>query len=472
MKILLKNLGLFLVLVMLIIGFQSCEKEQINPKTNSTSELFGIEKDISQQSSKIRNIFAKTLASALENQKLRAYLKDKYEKLEEKDREFLYAEFYKDKVGNVPLHELLASYADKGVDPDFFLALPTNDPLLTIDFPDVSTFTIGTWNLNVVPDVANYLGSSTATRGYNSKGQVLEFTADDIPSKVTLIVKTSEKSIVLNTKTWTTLDGSPLSDILPTKSPKDICDELLAQIIQLEVIIELADEFGVEPSPNIIIEYEILYDLYLEFCFPDTNGGDPCDEKCDRDCVEADETMFKFKLGGAFGGAKELFKAFDCGWFEKYADFRYIVVFEDAQGNPALPNPLMFSGGSHKKSDILNCSWGNCEGIWITRNQRIWKDWDLDEIADVMYYNWIEIDGTQVTVEFEAGVSATLKFKVKVGKLEVSFEPEISLGVSWELECNDIFQLGNGPVFYCDDADNLGTLYDTGDFQYYVGHKE
>lgn len=458
-----------------------CKKTGLDPSENGIMELPVTERSGNALDSEDqrRSNFAKVFAKSLSNANFRTYLKNKYTQLQAVDKEFVYALYRNDIVsGSQTVRQLLTTFADQDFitlyGADFFNTVINVDPLLTIDFVEDETYTLSDWTTNTIPKVGvgtkstvSFVGQEAGYPGYDNSGNLIRFDDHDAPSSFTIWVKKSETLVAINRATKLTFEGEVIERILPGRRgldgmPEfDVCEELWSEIQTIE-------SWYAPLSPDqwpawILVDYNALLEEFLILC-DDTSGGgggiDPCTEPCQRDCAVADETLVKFRISGW-----NAFNTIRNQPFEKWYKFRCWVPMIDASNAPIAIVEIITK--RYKKKDLLDCNPSPCVGKWLTIDQRIWQDWKLTEVRNIMQYLWFEDDDKNITFSLSAGVTPKLKFKV--GDVEVELSgPSFNVGLVQSFPA--FLTLGTSEVFYCDPANSPGMTYSRPLYEMVVKH--
>ena len=459
--------------------FFGCKKTEPEPSGNGILDLPVTERDGGALDSEDqrRSDFAKVFAKSLSDASFRAYLKNKYTQLQTTDKEFVYALFRNEVVsGSQTVHQLLASFADQDFTnlygADFFNTVINVDPLLTIDFVEDETYTLNDWTTNTIPKVGvgtkktiSFIGQEAGYPGYDNSGNLIRFDDLDAPSSFSIWVKKSETLVAIHRTTKLTFEGEAVERILSGRRGLDgmpefvVCEELWAQIQYIE---QSYAPLSYDQWPTwILVEYDALQEQYFSLCVdPPSGGGDPCTEPCQRDCVVADETLVKFRITGW-----NAFNTIRNQPFESRYKFRCWVPIFNASNAPVAIIEIITN--KYKKKDLLDCNPSPCVGKWLTMDQKMWKDWKLTEVRDIMQYLWFEDDDKTVTFSLSAGVVPKLKFKV--GNVEVELSgPTFNIGLVQSFPA--FLTLGTSEVFYCDPANSPGTTYSRPLYEMVVKH--
>ncbi len=497
-------------MVFLFVFAASCKKESVEPVDqdreaaeaqlnfrNFSSLIPNEESSVNE----VRLIVAQTLAQALQNSQVRAYIHQKMQWAYDTDYEMIYiAE--KDSIvfNNTRLADVLKNVADPQVlsqyGQDFFDRVAEISPMLTITAPDWDSFNGDNWDVNVVPNVTAVLenAGSYNLKMYNSQGDTVsvayESNGDGLVSP-TLGVWEAEGYYLLKTD-GTLHSGVSIDQVFP-KLTED-CNNLLnlmssglpgfqcdGQQYYLVEHNDLREEYyncvgGISPTPIIPDPIDCPpgceAKLWMEslnipdwfwYCDCDDGSGeeeDPCAEECDRDCEEENEKLVDFKIDG--WSAFELIR--NQPFESKYSfhgrvgaatrtDYGNLVELGPVERLDPIPR---YVSGVLKQRHLLDCRPRPCSGRWIKADYDIvGYDWTKERMGDKYTVSWYEVDGTQFTL----GLEVKLEPKFKVGPAEVSAG---SVAVDFELTGSDVIDLGNQRVNYCEpimDPRYTGTVY-------------
>lgn len=471
---------IFILLAASLFLVFSCKKSEMQSNEIGYLNLEAESRDLStlDLEDQRRADFAKVFAKALSNSDLRTYLKNKYATLDPLDREFVYAIHRNEAVsGSVTLQQMLFTYADSS----FITKYGTNifntiigvDPLLTIDFVEDEVFTLDDWTTSTIPLVGvatkqtiGFPSQTPGYPGYDNSGSLIRFDGVASPTSFSIWVKKSETLVAINRTTNLTFEGQNLAEILPGRRDTNGVPEFLpceTLLMEIEAIDYDYDGISQTEWPNwLLVHYNLLLDEYAKFCVDPTGGGggNPCTEPCERDCVEADEILVKFRITGW-----NAFQIIKNRAFERWFRFRCIVPVLDPN-NAAIASVEIFTY-KYKKGDILDCNPSPCVGRWLTLDQRIWENWVLSEVRSPMQYIWVEDDSNTLTTSVSTGITPKLTVKVN----DVAFEfTGPTFNITQSTISPSVQPLGSSPVFYCDPANAPGTTYSRPNYEMVVKH--
>ncbi len=450
----------FYFLLFILIIITSCEKTQIcdyksqetNLRNNWNTELARIE-------------FGRIFAKALTNLSFRIYLKDLLTNLDMNDDELIYSLRRNDYIfNNTKLKDFLSSFSDlqlqQSFGADFFEEIALRDPLMAINYPDVETFDLISWDPNnTIPVVGikteNLVEISSGIFSaycFNHSGSLQFLDGASQPTQATLIIVTSEEYVSLDRFSLTLDDGTDFNNFIKVYTGDLPCDELLNYIQDLIAELENTGD------QRLVIRIRDLVNQYKVLCTdnPSTTGEIDPDGTCQRDPVIADEMFFDLKLVN-----NDVKDSYDCWIWENRSDFLVTTSWEKVNGTYTPARNILLAPIRWKYLK---------DGKTYTTNIRIWEDWNKNEMLR-LYYTWSELGSgngpKNPTVSLSAG--GDLKIKI-IGK-----EINLKLGFGFTLpfsssDCDNIILLGGDIVHYCDQADKPGYLYNTGSILFHHAH--
>ena len=395
----------------------------------------------------VRLAFAKTLSRAIEDPDLRKYVHAQMQKRFTSDYEMVYiAEKNKVIYGGKTLAQILTSYAEEEVflkhGKDFFNKVTDTDPLLAITMPELEKWDPSKWDVNFVPNVAAVLEQSpNNTKQYtifNRRNTLGTEFRNEEPDEPTLGVWDAESTYLVDEDGFTP-GGSDIDGSMPSAPFTVNCDD-----IYLQAITTALDAYEVSGNRFYLLQHNALIKLYNDCINANsTNGGGTgagCTLPCARDCETLDEGLVDFKINGwgVFTNIRnQLFET-------KYVFHGDLAGATRNTFGTQAQLPGKFVSSTQSKNSLLNCS-GVCEGKFISTGSplfRIWRDWNLGELAEPYHISWAEVDPGETTVT----ISFPLTAKFKVGPVEIGagITPSISR------KGNAIVPLGSQPIFYCD----------------------
>lgn len=472
----------------------SCSKDDLMDNTSQAEEISIKKQDDRDNGSleysklgskysktQARRIISKAMAAAIaDHPQLKSMFIEEAGKKFNGDTEILYVLFKdtetpKGKLSDVLRESYQRRYKDDLPDNFFGDEVVKADPYLTIyvdeiyfEFPELlnNPVTVAFETAEIDDSEAEFY------EGYNHKGErvrVTNYTKD----QVIFGIKANERVILLNKKTFETINGNKLKTILPFPF-FDPCDQLLNAIVNLFV------EALISGDEYLVVQITELVDLYYCICLgdcddPDSDGdGVPDDEDdcpdeagpasnngcpedpgcvapagCDRTNRNDKDEIYKFKFtscsaysstGGVFEGKREM---------RAMVTYAYL----DGAGNPQTLNILKASSFDR---DVLRDAnfWGTCQSTnWVNT---YWETitWDYCLYGENAHVQWYEEDDPDNTGSLSIG------FTFKLGPLTVPVNATIPFA-----NANDV--LGSSVVQYCDEADGSGYLYNTGSIKFY-----
>lgn len=428
-----------------------------------------------------RRIVAKAMSAAMaEYPQLKSLLMEEAGKKFNGDTEVMYLQFKdkatpKGKVSDILSNMYQKKYQGDLPDDFFDQEVVKADPYLTFYIDEVN-FAYPEL-VNNPPTVAFEAAEIDDTKaefyeGYNAEGEkvkITNYTKDDF----IVGIKANERVVLINKKTFETINGNKLKTILPFPF-FDPCDQLLNAIVNLFV------EALISGDQYVIVQLTELYDLYRCICLqdcddPDSDGDgvpdvdDDCPDEagpasnngcpedpgcvapagCDRTNRNDKDEIYKFKFtscaaysstGGVFEGKREM---------RAMVTYAYL----DGAGNPQTLNILKAS--SFTKDALRDANfWGTCQSTnWVNT---YWETitWDYCLYGENAHVQWYEEDDPDNTGSLSIG------FTFKLGPITVPVNATIPFA-----NANDV--LGSSVVQYCDEADGAGYLYNTGSIKFY-----
>ena len=449
--------GLMALAVIASIFVVGCQKDVTLPNKTSVGKSAKYKISSPDDINNVRLAFAKTLSRAIEDPDLRKYVHAQMQKRFTSDYELIYI-VEKNKViyGGKTLAQILASYAEEEVfttyGKDFFNKVTDTDPLLAITMPELEKWDPSKWDVNFIPNVAAVLEQSpNNTKQYTIFNRRNTGGADfrnEEPDDPTLGVWDAEGAYLVDEDGFTP-GGSDINGSMPSPPFTVDCDDIYLQAISA------LNAYDVGGGEYYLMQHNTLIGLYND-CIngsgPSGGGtGTSCTQPCARDCETIDEELVDFKINGwgVFTNIRnQIFET-------KYVFHGDLVgVTRNTFGTQAQL-PGKFVSTTQSKGSLLNCS-GVCQGKFISTGSplfRIWRDWNLGELAEPYHISWAEVDPGETTVS----LSFPLTAKFKVGPIEIGagITPSISR------KGNAIVPLGSQPVFYCDEIrreNNTGSL--------------
>ncbi len=480
---------------MLSILLFACSNEDLNnelaPETQEISKRFEEPKGGQEYSAlgseysktKARDIFSKAMSVTIAgNKEVKELLIEKAKEQYNGDTEVMYLMVKDEKLGRGTLADLLAmnyrKYFKEELPRDFFSEeLVKADPYMTIYIDEIyfkkpdlleRPVTIAYESAEIDDTKVEYY------KGYNSEGKAVKITS--LKNRETIFgVKENERVVLVNKKTFRTVNGNTLKDII--KFPKaDPCDALL------NAIIGLFSQAVITGNDYLIIQVMELNKLYKCICLndcdepvPDSDGdGIPDDEdKCpdeagpasndgcpeDPGCVapsgcdrtnrnDKDEIYrFKFSSCSAYSSTSELFE----GKREMRASitYGYVNPLTGAAESTTILKAASFSKGSLRNSNF----WGSCTSTkWVNA---YWETltWDYCTYGEKAYVYWYEEDNADTSASLSVG------FTFSLGPVSIPVNFTIPLS-------NKDDKLGGSLVQYCDEADGSGYQYNTGSINF------
>ncbi len=128
-----------------------------------------------------------------------------------------------------------------------------------------------------------------------------------------------------------------------------------------------------------------------------------------------------------------------------------------ASKNPSGFSSLRKSYPSSDRSEWKDCGIFNCKPEWYDKRLPTFN-WDRSLFGDLVRYDWFEEDYSKAKIDLTLGLSTKIA------------EVSVSGGVKITINEKDYF-LDQDFVSYCDDANGIGTTYNTGKFLFTVNHQ-
>ena len=412
----------------------------------------------------VREAFGETLVEAMKNEPgLVEFLVNAIRKMQISDYEVLYL-VEKDHMITPTKNfaDIMTEYADPSVlttfGNDFFRTNGKVDPLLSISIPDLDVKNLTKWKGDRIPDVATIYDNDLSKFnlfGADGSSTLVQMNSGDrlenLLSRITLSIMNAEGYYLVkkDLSLYGSEDGS-LLDFMPQLplrggplGPRGAgaCEDIFREaLLQFDI-------FEIDGDRYALMLHNQLIEEYLE-CIEDRDGGggdggsSNCDDYhlCERDCPleVADETLVDFKVNSF-----TVFDAIRNQPFETRYKFHADIAYGIVEGSNAFGSTAQLVTKLYKKRDLLDCGPTPCEGRWKDVNYRIWRDWDLAELAEPYHVEWSEVDDSKVTVSVK--IPFKVKFKLSdIITLETGIEPSISF------EGEQTVRLGNQRVFYCD----------------------
>jgi len=432
----------------------ACEKDAVYDERASTPEemvAFRSFEDLTPNDeasvNEVRTVLARTLAKALQNNQVRAYIHQKMSWTHASNYEMIYiAE--KDSLvnGTARFADVLKAVANPQIinqyGQDFFDRITEISPLIAISIPDWDSFNGGNWDVSTIPNVTAVLESNEGydLKMFDAAGNTvpIEYDIHEDGLTVPSLGVWDAEGYYLITANGTFLSGISIDEVFPQFL--DECSELYeAAITALQNYYTTGLEFYLVSHENLLSIYNHCMGL------DDDDGGgngDPCEEDCERDCEDLDEHLVDFKING-WG----VFKNIRNQPFEnKYVFHADILGARLNSLGLISPVNLKMVTRVFRKGDLLNCGTRPCQGRWLPVNFRIGPDWDNSIFGDPYAIAWAEVDGGSVNIGLTFGVN--VKFKVKVDDIEVEVGGSVSTTVSYAGSSTVL--LGIQEVHYCD----------------------
>ncbi len=489
----------FTILLAVVWAMSSCSRDELTENTLAPDEISAkIEEQTIKgnlQYSKLgseysktqaRDILSKTLALAIsQNDEIKEIIVKEASRKSNGDTEALYLSIKDIKTSKGTLADyLLETYYQnfkEEIPKDFFSnEVVKADPYSTIyvndlyfEYPELlrNPVTVAYESAEIDDSQVEYYV------GYNAKGEQVKVT--EYTKEETIFgIKENERIVLVNTKDFTSVNGNKLDKFLffPKTDP---CDALY------DAIVALFAQAVISGNDYLIIQVMELNKLYQCICLgdcdepePDSDGDgvpdadDDCPDEagpasnngcpeepdcvppsgCDRTNYTAKDKIkqFKFTSCSAFSSTNNLFE----GDREMRASVTYAYL-NSITGNAETTTIL--KAGSFSKSSLRNANWiGSCTSTkWVTSNWETFT-WDYCTHGEQIHVQWYEEDSPDNTGSLSIGFTFTL------GPVSIPISTTIPFA-----NAND--NLGGSIVQYCDGALGSGSLYNTGNINFYYG---
>lgn len=483
--------GIFLFIAIFHI---SCSNEDI---TSTDSDDVSLQKNMQSNSrdlvysnlgsefskTQARTIFAQTLAVAIRNnESLKNYIYAEARSQFNGDYEVLYLMVKDREIEGVPFHQILLEASrnlefEQRISDDFFSKeVLKADPKLTIYVDEIYFQSSELYRMPVSVGVQSAELDDTEVEAYTAFNEDgIQYSVREYSEQNVLLgIKENERIALVRTDSFQTVDGLRLNSLL--FGFVDPCDSLL------QAIIGLFTTAVINNDQYMIVQVLQLNELYRCICLGDCDGGsDPdsdgdgvldadddcpneagpasnngCPEdpactapNCHRTQIDKKDEIYKFKFTGctAFKKTGELFEG------KREMRAKIIYSYYDNVTNSVVSSTIT-KAGTFSKSSLRNSNWiGNCTSTkWVTTNWETFN-WDYCTHGEQIKIFWYEEDAGQWGT-FNLGV------KFKLGPLDINATLDIPLK-------NNDDKLGESVIQYCDAATGSGSLYNTGDIQFY-----
>lgn len=429
-----------------------------------------------------REIFSKALAVTIANDReVKDFLVKKAKEQFNGDFEVLYLMVKDERMGRATLAQKLEFYYQKYYKDE----LPRNffsdeivkaDPYMTLYIDELyfrnpellaNPVTVAFQTAEIDDTQVEYYD------GYNADGKLVKVTSYESKDAI-FGVKENERIVLLDKKTLTSINGNTIKDFLFFPPPTDPCDDLL------NAIVALFTQAVITGNDFLIVQVMELNELYQCICLgdcddPDSDGDgipdneDDCPDEwgpasnngcpepvgciepagCDRTIRDDKDEIYKFKFTNcaSYSSTSELFE----GKREMRASITYAYL---DLGGTAQTSTIL-KAGSFSKGTLRNANfWGTCTSTkWVTVNWETFN-WDYCTHGEQIYIYWYEKDSGDAQGSFSIGFTFTLG--------PVSVPVNLTLPIT-----NQDDELGGSLVQYCDPANGSGSLYNTGNINFY-----
>ena len=477
------------VLLFLSLCVISCDKDEITEDSQQSNDLTSqnfsqddeglVYSALGSEFSKTqaRTIFAKTLAVTIgHNPELKHFIYEKAHEMFNGDYEVLYLMIKDEQVNGQPIHEMLK---ESSQEIEYEMNLPENffkeevlkaDPYITVYVDEIYFEEPQLYEAPISVGILPAEGDDTQIEAYMAftmEGE-MQYVSEYTEDTALIGIKENERVVLINTETLDTINQTSLQNILFG----DPCDSLY------EAILGFFQQYLINGNPYLLVQVEQLTELYRcmcqNDCDPDSDGDgvpdsqDDCPDEagspdnngcpedsdcnvpnCDRTSIDKKDEIYRFKFSGcsAFKKTGEL--------FEGKREMRAVITYGylDPLTNTVVTSKIKKSG-TFSKSSLRSANWlGKCKGTkWVTAH---WEsfNWDYCTHGEQIKVFWYEEDPGQWG-------TFNLNFTFKKGPINLSANVGIPL-------TNKDDKLGESVIQYCDGATGSGSLYNTGDIQFY-----
>ncbi|WP_420574450.1 hypothetical protein [Kordia sp.] len=430
-----------------------------------------------------RTIFAKTLAVAIRNnENVKNYIYEEASNQFNGDYEIMYLMVKDQAIEGVPFHQILLEASqgiefEQGISENFFSEeVIRADPKLTIYVDELYFETPELYSMPVSVGVQSAELDDTEVESYtafNEEG--MQYLVSEYPEdKVLLGIKENERIALVRRDSFQTIGGQGINNLL--FGSVDPCDMLLQTIVQLFTTAVINN------NQFLIVKVLELNELYRCICLGDCdNGGGPTDSdgdgipdadddcpneagpasnngcpepdcvvpNCHRTQIDKKDEIYKFKFTGctAFKKTGELFEG------KREMRAKIIYSYYDNLTNSVVSSTIT-KAGTFSKSSLRKANWrGKCKYTkWVTTNWETFN-WDYCTHGEQIKIFWYEED---------PGQWGTFNLSVTFKKGPLNINSSVSIPLK-----NSDDKLGESVIQYCDPATGSGSLYNTGDIQFY-----
>lgn len=388
-------------------------------------------------------VFAQNLASAMQHQEVRTFIKDNALMRFDGDYDILYAKVKNETIQpginmrSSTFEELI--FGKNSTNTRIANEL-LNDPLLQISMPELPEASAEDWDIeNYTPTIIIRprgldLKEVTHLPAIDGEGNNIQFDITKYPTKPIIVIGHNERVIAVpkNDKATNTNNNR-------TDSIEEPC---MASI----------DPYFEDQNNT----YYLKEDYYSScdggggYAGGGTGTGGSGSSSCDRDVKNKYDyvSRLKFKDIDGFRDA------------EHYVDGNpevYCITILGANNPSGFTDQRKYIS-SPDRSKWKDCGVFTCNPEWFYANQEIFN-WDKSDFGTIVRYDWFEEDDSGVkltysishTTEFEDGTKVT-------GSVTIVIDQEDA-------------NLGSSFVRYCDNTDSYGEDYDTGRLIFHVNQQ-
>jgi hypothetical protein len=406
--------------------------------------------------------FAKALASSLEKEEVRAFVKKEALKKFDGDYDILFSKAKHESVdigGNngrtqsMSFSEILfdeemnSTKRTKESFQSFLDSLQQMYPLLQISIPEQFDNNAENWDINkhvplvaVVPSDIKELNLPTLP-AFDAQGNIHQIDAHTPPEELVIVISDNERLIA--------------------KSKVEYSQNKRTALIYETPCIELEPVYST-------VEYDYYtvqqYNEGLNACYepPHTGGGGSTgggstDNSCERDGSDNKDRI----LGAQFVNYEVFDDAED--WFDGNPEVFVVVVYSRIVNGEAVGQVLRKSISSERRNQWKTCTWigTSCDPDYFTTTDRPELfNWDKTEIGDEILLQWFEQDNT--------GAQHTRSFSINPTFESDSTDNSVTLSASASTTVTEgDYDLFDSLVEYCDDIDYT---YSTGRIKFNLTH--
>lgn len=426
----------------------SCQKDdEISPDINT------VQVKVTADPNEIGYQIAKSLSSAVKSREVREFIKEQASQKFDGDYDILIAKTQHEKLtlpngrGSLSFGEILFENNTTQITQNSSTNnIFKENPLLQISVPELpSGITAEDWDVENHSPIIVYrapgldLSKVTHLPAFNSDGESIDFDITKIPSSPIIIVSFNERltAIPKNNNTVLSLDNlrTTTNSMIEPYYQDEHYDYYLTNQLYDTVLMDSGDGGGGGYS-----------------------GGTGTSTSCDRDIKTTNDHLKKVRFT-----SMEYFRAAE-SYIDGNPEIYFVITFgaKDPGGFSNLRKYIPSIDRSHWK----DCGVFTCNPEWYGDGRNGMPlslfNWDKEFYGDRVRYDWFEEDFSKVKVEYTAGL--TVNFK------QDDRDTNVSGSVKFIINDTDKI-LGQDVVRYCDNTDGDGTLYTTGQLEWYVNQQ-